>query len=154
MAALWFTPVCDDLLKKMARWLAGYEMGEVYSTRDWIAMDGNKVDRPTRYLHRVAFKPVEWQHLTRIMETLAPKNELVKDLKAVEASMQRRFTDMPVAKRPRLLTNGEWLIPLAYWKQDLEEAVAALLRAKTGQTETMETIAEQQKKDGKELFEV
>ena len=49
MAGLWFKPVCDDLLGKIHRWWVNYERGEIFSTREWLDREGNKVDKPTRY---------------------------------------------------------------------------------------------------------
>src|ERR1700678_2203674 len=99
-ANLWFRPVCDDLLVKILRWLMEYEKGEVYSTRDFLTVDGHRVDRPTRYASRIPLKPLEVQNLVSIMSALAPDNPLTADLKVLQQGMARRFTNMPLVNRP------------------------------------------------------
>ena len=154
MAGLWFKPVCDDLLGKIHRWWVNYERGEIFSTREWLDREGNKVDKPTRYAYRTPFRPLEIQHLVSILETLAPANSLTKDMKDLHESMKRRFNNLPLKNRPRLLATGEWVITLAWYKADIEEVLTLLLEAKSGKSQTVESLAEQQKAQGKELFEV
>lgn len=144
MDSLWFTPVCDDLLKTVAHWHARYDQGEIESDRKWLNLDGVVIDRPTRYAHRLAFRPVEIQHLLRIMTALAPTSEVTKEITKLHGGL----------KRGRLLPGGKYLVTVAYWKEDVAEILEALIRAKTGQLETFDQLIKKQKQDGKELFEV
>ena len=109
MAGLWFKPVCDDLLGKIHRWWVNYERGEIFSTREWLDREGNKVDKPTRYAYRIPFRPLEIQHLVSILEALAPTNSLTKDMKELHESMKHRFINLNLKNRPRLLPTGEWI---------------------------------------------
>jgi len=154
MAGLWFKPVCDDLLGKIHRWWVNYERGEIFSTREWLDREGNKVDKPTRYAYRIPFRPLEIQHLASILEVLAPTNSLTKDMKELHESMKHRFINLSLKNRPRLLPTGEWMITLAWYKADIEEVLTLLLEAKSGKSQTVESLAEQQKEQGKDLFEV
>ena len=154
MAGLWFKPVCDDLLGKIHRWWVNYERGEIFSTREWLDREGNKVDKPTRYAYRIPFRPLEIQHLVSILEVLAPANSLTKDMKELHESMKHRFINLNLKNRPRLLPTGEWMITLAWYKADIEEVLTLLLEAKSGKSQTIESLAEQQKEQGKDLFEV
>ena len=154
MAGLWFKPVCDDLLGKIHRWWVNYEHGEIFSTREWLDREGNKIDKPTRYAYRIPFRPLEIQHLVSILEALAPTNSLTKDMKELHESMKHRFINLPLKNRPRLLPTGEWMITLALYKADIEEVLTLLLEAKSGKSQTIESLAEQQKEQGKDLFEV
>jgi hypothetical protein len=154
MAGLWFKPVCDDLLGKIHRWWVNYEHGEIFSTREWLDREGNKVDKPTRYAYRIPFRPLEIQHLVSILEVLAPTNSLTKDMKELHESMKHRFINLNLKNRPRLLSTGEWMITLAWYKADIEEVLTLLLEAKSGKSRTIESLAEQQKEQGKDLFEV
>ena len=154
MAGLWFKPVCDDLLGKIHRWWVNYEHGEIFSTREWLDREGNKVDKPTRYAYRIPFRPLEIQHLVSILEALAPTNSLTKDMKELHESMKHRFINLNLKNRPRLLPTGEWMVTLAWYKADIEEVLTLLLEAKSGKSRTIESLAEQQKEQGKDLFEV
>ena len=154
MAVLWFKPVCDDLLGKIHRWWVNYERGEIFSTREWLDREGNKVDKPTRYAYRIPFRPLEIQHLVSILEALAPANSLTKDMKELHESMKHRFINLNLKNRPRLLPTGEWMVTLAWYKADIEEVLTLLLEAKSGKSQTIESLAEQQKEQGKDLFEV
>ena len=186
---LWFKPVCDHLLFKVHHWYQNYEKGEVYSTRDWLNLDGVKIERPTRYACRIAFRAQEIQHLSNIMNALAPKfycldekgavrerfetkaeadnwvkkqinlhrvtpNPLISDIAELNAGIQRRFNNIPLKNRPRLLPTGEWVIQLAWYLQDIEEVIRTLVQAKTGRVQTFEALVEQKKAEGKDLFEV
>jgi hypothetical protein len=154
MAGLWFKPVCDDLLGKIHRWWVNYERGEIFSTREWLDREGNKVDKPTRYAYRIPFRPLEIQHLVSILEALAPTNSLTKDMKELHESMKHRFTNLNLKNRPRLLPTGVWMVTLAWYKADIEEVLTLLLEAKSGKSQTIESLAERQKEQGKDLFEV
>jgi len=154
MAGLWFKPVCDDLLGKIHRWWVNYERGEIFSTREWLDREGNKVDKPTRYAYRIPFRPLEIQHLVSILEALAPANSLTKDMKELHESMKHRFINLNLKNRPRLLPTGEWMVTLAWYKADIEEVLTLLLEAKSGKSRTIESLTEQQKEQGKDLFEV
>ena len=154
MSALWFVPVCDDLLLTIAKWYANYENGGVYADRKWCNLDGVLVDRPTCFIHKVVLKPIEVQHLARIMEALAPKKSITADVRKLHEEMQVRFRRMPANLRPRQSTDGKWIIDIAYYKEDLYDIYETLVRAKTGQTETMEDTIKKQKEAGKDLFEV
>jgi hypothetical protein len=59
-----------------------------------------------------------------------------------------------LAQRPKLLSTGEWVVSLAYYKADVEEIGRILLEAKSGVKQRIESIAADQKKQGKDLFEV
>jgi hypothetical protein len=142
--SFWFTPVCEDLLRTLAVVHADYERGEVESTRPWLNLDGVIVDRPTRYAHRVAFKPVELQHLLTIMQMLAPASDVTKEVVKLHAGL----------RRGRLLPGGKYLVTIAYWKQDLREILEILLRARNGETEPIDQALAKQKQSGKDLFEV
>jgi hypothetical protein len=154
MAGLWFKPVCDDLLGKIHRWWVNYERGEIFSTREWLDREGNKVDKPTRYAYRIPFRPLEIQHLVSILEALAPANSLTKDMKELHESMKHRFIHLNLKNRPRLLPTGEWMVTLAWYKADIEEVLTLLLEARSGKSQTIESLAAQQKEQGKDLFEV
>jgi hypothetical protein len=153
MAGLWFKPVCDDLLGKIHRWWVNYERGEIFSTREWLDREGNKVDKPTRYAYRTPFKPLEIQHLVSILEALAPANSLTKDMKELHESMKRRFNNLNLKNRPRLLATGEWVITLAWYKADIEEVLEILLRARDNRP-SFEDTRKEQERSGKELFEL
>ena len=143
MAGLWFKPVCDDLLGKIHRWWVNYERGEIFSTREWLDREGNKVDKPTRYAYRIPFRPLEIQHLVSILEALAPTNSLTKDMKELHESMKHRFINLNLKNGHLGLVQGRH-----------RRGSHASARSQSGKSQTIESLAEQQKEQGKELFEV
>lgn len=136
----WFRPVCDDLLRIIVSWHANYERGEVESDRKWLNLDGVVVDRPTRYAHRIAFRPIEVEYLLQIMRLYAPQSEVINELVKLSIGL----------RRGRLLPGGRYLVTIAYWKQDLREMLVALLTARDGQVVEIG----KPRTDGKDLFEV
>ena len=153
MGPLWFRPACDTLLLKIVDWFRHYERGEIFSDRDWMHPVAGVVKMPTRYSYRIPFTVVEFKCLVAIMTAAGPTNPLTTDLTNIFESMKRRFNDMPVAQRPRMLSTGEWVVPVAFYKADVEEIGRILLEAKSGVSQRIESIAADQKKQGKDLFE-
>lgn len=143
MAAEWFSPICDNVLTKIVLWLSKYEQGEVAATRDWVNLDGVVVKRPTMYGHAIAWKPIELQHLVRIVEALEPKADILPELKKLQANI----------KKGQLIPGGQYLVRIAYHRQDIEKIFEILMKAKTGRQTIAET-ATQQKEQGKDLFEL
>lgn len=151
--ALWFRPVCDQLLVKIQAWHDKYHRGEVYSTRLYANPIGVVEAIPQLYLHRVPLRPLELKNLVTIMQELAPKSKVTKDLVTVHEQMGSRFSSMPVASRPKLMMSGEWVIPLAYYQDDIKGIIDVLLRARDNR-QSMEEIQNAKKDEGKSLFEV
>lgn len=143
MPAAWYSPICDRVLTKIVMWLSRYEQGEVAASRPFMTLDGFTVDRPTLYGHKIAWKPVEMQHLVRLIEEVTPKAEYLPDLKKVQANL----------KHGRLLPGGEYLVTIAFYRQDLLTIYETLMKAKTGVLTVAETAAKQ-KDQGKDLFEL
>jgi hypothetical protein len=152
--ALWFRPVCDDLLQKIANWFINYERGEIFSTRAYLDKYGGLTEKTIKQAYRIAIKPLEMEHLVKILQALAPKSPLTGDLAGILASMRRRFKDIPLKNRPMLLVSGEWVIKLAYYRADVQDIVTTLLEAKTGKIQNLAAVLEEQKKAGKEMFEL
>jgi hypothetical protein len=152
--ALWYRPVCDDLLQKIARWFRDYESGEVFSTRQYLDKIGGLMDLPQKRVFRLAIKPLELEHLVLILKALAPKSPLTSDLVGLCEGMKRRFKNIPLKNRPFMVASGEWVVKLAYYRADVQELIGYLIEAKTGKTQNMAAVLEQQKKEGKDLFEL
>lgn len=140
----WYTPVCDDVLRKIANWYITYRRGDPAASRPWVNLDGRVVDKVTKYANRIRFKPNELDHLIRIMDALAKTRELVTFYRKVRASL----------KRGKFLPGGEYEVILDAYPQDVEETLQALIRAKTRKLRTIEDIAKEQMAKGKTPFEV
>src|ERR1017187_8135186 len=151
MSSLWFKPVCDDLLVKIAKWHINYDQGEVFSTRAFLDKLGAMSAKPIKRASKVAFRPLELEQLATILTAMAPKNPLTADLVSLNEGMKQRFRNIPLANRPHMLTTGEWVIKLAYYKDDVQEIFDILAEAKTGKVHTTQGLMEQQKKAGKDL---
>jgi hypothetical protein len=142
--AAWFTPICDNLLKKIWVWYANYFLGKESASRKWMAMNGLIVDRTTKFAHQVRFKPAEIAHLVRILDALAPTRGLVEDFRKVEQGL----------RRGRLCPGGEYEVTLNFYRADVLEVLQSLIRAKTGRLKTIEDFAKEQGKEGKDIFEL
>jgi hypothetical protein len=140
----WYTPVCDNVLRKIANWYFTYRRGDPAASRPWVNMDGRVVDRVTKYANRIRFKPNELDHLIRILDALAKTRELVDFYRKVRGGL----------KRGKLLPGGEYEVILDAYIQDVEETLEALVRAKTGRLQSIEDIAKEQMSKGKMPFEV
>ncbi len=142
--AMWYSPVCDDVLRKVIAWYVHYRRGDPAATRAWVSMDGRVVDRVTRWANRIRFKPNELDHLIRILDALAPTPELVDFFRKVRAGL----------KSGKLLPGGEYEVILNAYIQDVEETLQALLRAKTGKLKSIQDLVKEQIDQGKSPFEV
>ena len=154
MAGLWFKPVCDDLLGKIHRWWVNYERGEIFSTREWLDREGNKVDK----LNTLCLQDT-LQAFGDPAPGLDPGGLGASELADQGHEGSPRKHEAPLQQSASkewyvLLATGEWVITLAWYKADIEEVLTLLLEAKSGKSQTVESLAEQQKAQGKELFEV
>lgn len=140
----WYLPVCDIVLAKVQRWLTHYERGDESASRKYVTMNARLIDMPTKYAHRMKFKPIEIDHLIRLMDALCEHKELVEDFRKVRAGMQRG----------RLHPGGYYEVVLNFYKQDVAEILEALIRAKTGKLKTLEQVTKENTESGKGMFEV
>lgn len=156
----WFVPVCDELYLKVALWDEAYKFGEVHSTCQYLEKDGQVINKPTRYAHRIPFRLVELEHLIRIIEDLKPGSTLVEELEQVKAVwkygkpvMGNRYMLSYWSKI--ILPHGvHRLVTLAFYPEHVKEIRNILKEAKTGQTNAaLEQIMEEKKQAGKDLFE-
>jgi hypothetical protein len=139
----WYRPVCDILLAKMQRWFDMYERGDEAASRKFVTMNGRIVDKVTMYAHRMQFKPLEIDHLVRLLHALAEHQELAADFRKVRDGWHRGH----------LLPGGERVLTLNFYKQDIAEILDVLIRAKT-QRKTVAETAKEQAESGKGAFEL
>lgn len=140
----WYTPVCDRVLAKMQMWFQLYERGEESASRKWVTMNARVVDRVTMYAHRLKFKPLEIDHLIRLLDALCEHKELAEDFRKVRNGMQRG----------RLHPGGEYEVVLNFYKADVAEILDVLMRAKSGNLKTLDQVVKEQTESGKGMFEV
>lgn len=140
--ASWYQPICDDVLRKVYRWLCYYHRGDVSASRKWMGMDGRIVDRITKHANVVRFTPTELDHLVRILDALATTRELVDYFRTVRKGI----------RRGKLMPGGEYEVVLNAYKQDVEETLTVLIRAKTGRTTNLADVAKEQIAAGKPPF--
>lgn len=139
-SSLWFSPVCDDLLKRILIWVAMYEQGEVHTTREWVSpIDGSVIDKPTKYAHKIPWKESELGHLVRIMQEHDPKLPLTGDLEKVHRMW----------RSGQMMTGGYRVLTLIFYKADLEDILKVLYKAKHGEPDL--AIEAQ---PGKEMFQL
>lgn len=137
--ATWFKPICDDVLKKIWNWYCTYETGDPSASRPFVNMEGRTVDRTTRWANRIRFKPKELDHLIRLVDALAKTRELLLFYTKIREGL----------RRGRLLPGGEYEVVVDAYKQDVEETLSVLVRAKTGKLKTIEDLAKEGMEQGK-----
>lgn len=149
--ALWFTPICDEVYRKIAIWDQFYWMGEIHSTRKWMNPASVQVeDKPTRMAHDIPFREIDLDHLVRIFEELRPKSPLAEEIR----SLRKLWRFGKPVHGPRF-SKGYWnkinlpaglhrVIIVAFYPEHVKEILTVLLEAKTGQKVVRE---------GKDLFE-
>ncbi len=145
---LWFTPVCDIVLRKIAIWWAQYTRGDPSADRPFMSMDGKVIDKITRFANRLKFTDNELGHLVRVLDSVAPADPLNSERMLVEYF--RKIKDG--AKRGQLLPGGEREVVLDAYKQDVEEVLRMLVRAKTGELKTMDDFVKEQTETGESPF--
>jgi precorrin isomerase len=134
----WYRPVCDTLLAKIQLWLNQYDRGKESATRQWISQNARIVDVVTMRAHTLRFKPLEIDHLIRLLDALAEHKELAADFQAVRDGMHRG----------RLFPGGDREVILNFYKEMLD----VLIKAKTGK-KTIAEVAKEQSDAGKGMFE-
>ena len=142
--ATWFVPVCDAVMAKVQHWLNAYERGEESADRKFVTMNGRIVDRVTMYAHKLLLKPLEVDHLVRLLNALAEHQELTADFRKVRAGMMRG----------RLHPGGFYEVTLNFYKQDVAEILDVLKRAKSGKLKTLDQLVKERTDEGKGVFEV
>jgi hypothetical protein len=139
----WYRPVCDQLFERIKFWYTHYERGAESASRSFVTLNGRIVDRTTMYAHVLQFKPLEIDHLVRLLKALSPHPELASDFERVRAGMLRG----------RLRPGGTYDITLNFYKEDVADILTVLLRARSGQLKTLEEITAEKATEGKGLFE-
>ena len=137
--ATWYKPVCDDALRKIFIWYSQYHRGDPSASRPWVNMDGRVIDKVTRYANKVRFKPAELDHIVRILDAITPTRELVDYFRVVQKGL----------RKGKLLPGGEYEVVLNAYRQDAEETLRSLLRAKTGRITEIADVVKEQVEQGK-----
>lgn len=151
-SALWFTPLCDEVYRKIAIWDAMYWIGEIHSTRKWVNPTSVQVeDKPTRMAHDIPFREIELDHLVRIVEALRPNSPL-----AIEVKEIKRLWKFGRPLHGYKLVRSYWskiqlpsgihrTVTVAFYPEHVKEILAVLNEAKAGQKDNA--------RPGKDLFE-
>ena len=119
----WYTPVCDNLLRKIGNWYFAYERSDVAATRKWVNPAGRVVYKPGPWANRIPFNPTELDHLIRILETTAKTPGLVDYYKGVKNGL----------KRGKLIPGEDYEVILNLRVEEVEETLQCLMKAKTGE---------------------
>jgi hypothetical protein len=141
----WYTPVCDDVLRKIFMWHSRYNSGDPSATRPFVELNGRVVDKVTRVANRIRFKPNELDHLIRILDALTPTRELVDFYRKIRQNIK---------SRGHLVAGGEYEVIIDAYLQDAEETLKTLVRAKTGKLKTIDELVKERTEQGKMPFEV
>ncbi len=124
---LWFKPVCDRVLTKLQIWQSNYTNGEVESTCKFNT-GFEVIDRPVRYMHRIAWTIHEFDHLIRVMEALCENKALIDELKLI------RKEKLPIGQ---LALGGARVVSIAFYPEYIDLMVKLMLEARDGKTNTI-----------------
>ena len=123
--SLWVYGVCDTLLVKILRWQRDWPQGREAATRLFMHKDGRQENLVTKRRVYVTLHMKEMEHLVRILKALRPDWTFVNDLEAYAATGFRRA---------RMAAGGERVATMVSYEPDVKEILAALLRARSGET--------------------
>lgn len=144
MAKIWYEPFCTTLLQKMIDWHNDYESGKVFATRDFMTKSGQIIPQPTKYLNKVSFRVIEFKYLSLIMSEILPNSLLTKDINNIYDNMVNRFSNIPVSKnKPVFTVRNEWVLSLAFYKEDIADIIRVLLTARDGVIVSQENKTEE-----------
>lgn len=158
---LWFTPICDEVHRKIAIWNQAYNLGEVHSTRQWLnPKSGSPEDMPTRFAHKIPLRQVELEHLIRITESLRPGSTLLDELKEIQSvwrygkPIQGYRFNYSYWSKIQLPAGLHRAMTLAFYPEHVKEILDLLTEAKTGQkAASADALISAKKTEGKDLFE-
>jgi hypothetical protein len=136
MPALWFSPICDQMLYKLRLWRQNYERGEVAATCKFHDPVAGVVDKPTKYMHKIAFRPLEFGYFVQILEALCPNKPLVEEIKLFQKE------SLP---KGQLTIGGARIVSMAFYPEHLDLMIKAMMEARDGKTKT---LAEEVKEGG------
>lgn len=138
---LWFVPISDIILSKVAVWYRDYEKGKVYATRDFLTEGGKFMKKPTIYEANVNFTKKEIEHFVDLVQSVIPKSPVTKRLIEIKTSVMN--------SKGILKPNTGYQIPFRFYKQDVQEILEALMAAKAGEklTPIKDVVAEQLDKE-------
>lgn len=120
---LWFAGVCDSMLRVVELWAANWDRSPAYATRPFMTATGEIEDIVTKRVVQVAWLPVEFEHLVRILKAVRPNWPMTADLERAHAGGFRNC---------RLLPGGRRLMSMICYKQDALDLFEVLLQAKNG----------------------
>jgi hypothetical protein len=143
---VWFTPVCDIILKKVNNWYRFYTKGEVFASRPYLSLDGRVEERPTIYANKLSFSEFELKHFVRLLELTLPKADVTKVVCRAYEGVRK--------KQGILIPPNYYLITLAIYPNDVKEVIDALTEAKTGVKQDMSDLVGENKDKEKAPFEL
>lgn len=138
---LWFSPLCDIILHKVAYWHAFYHRGEVAATCKFNDPMKGVIDKPTKYAHKIIWTEREFDTLLRLLDEHCSNKALVAELRQVRTLLPKgRLVQGPGNPRS---------IIMSFYFEHVDEIRTALLEARDGKTKTIQEYVE----EGKDLFE-
>jgi hypothetical protein len=140
----WYAGVCDRMLTRLAWWGINWPHGEEFATRQKVnlMLERGVEDIVVKRLVKIPFRADELDHLVRILDIVAPKEEMT----AVFHKAKAGYLSC------RMRSRNERLVPIASYAIEAKEVFEALLRARDGETKIESRIAESLK-TGKPLWD-
>lgn len=143
---IWFAGACDSLLAKVKAWHEYYDLGTIYSTRKFLNEQFKIEDKVTKRVHAISFTKQEITYFKIFIDYYCPNKLLTQEIDGVTAM----WKSAPLANyNMRKLT-------LSFFPEHVKLIYDTLLKAKKEATmgKSMDTVIEEAKKSGKDLFEV
>ena len=144
MSTLWFSGVCDDMLKKVVLWHEAWPQGNPYTEALFLHVDGRQENLTVQREVHVPWTKPEFEHLVRILKAVRPDHPLTADLEKV----------LPKLHKAKLIQGNQRLLPMRSHHQDVKDILEALIIARDGDKSGLETHISEQKQQGKGLWDV
>jgi hypothetical protein len=142
--AIWFKPVCDQILDKIANWYINYFMGgrppakNVYASKPYMSEKTGRVEeRVTMVLHKIKFTELELRHLNRLLNLIIPNKPITTLINKVYKGLKKGI----------LIPPNYYLVDLVAYQSEVKEIYDALIKAKSGQLEDISTVISKQDKE-------
>lgn len=144
---IWYTGTCDTLLAKIKAWHEGYDFGAVHSTRKFLDLKGNIVDKVTKRAHQIAFVKQEIDSLRAIVQFYCMDRSLVLEIEDVCKQWESNGL---------LLGRGLKRITLSFYPEHVKAIFDLVSKARREhiQGDSLENLIQGAKDTGKDLFEV
>jgi hypothetical protein len=141
------------MLARVQAWHTNYTQGEVYASRMYLSTKFEKQDIPVLYAHDVPWRQDELEHLVRILTAVKPKWTITIDFERILAMVRNRSKWKKNEEMVKF-RDGFFIVTSVFEEPDLKELCLTLKEVRDGRRDTNEELLANQKKAGKEIWQM